>query len=94
MFVVIKNGGKQYIAEHGSVLSLEKIDGEEGDSVDLDVIMTAEGDKLDFKVKKVKAQILRHYKDDKVSIFKHTKRHHDKQKNGHRQMLTSVKIEL
>ena len=45
MYAVIKTGGKQYRVSEGSVLRVEKIDAEEGASLDLErVLMIADGD--------------------------------------------------
>ena len=46
MYAVIKTGGKQYRVAQGEYLRVEKLEGNEGDSIELnDVLMIADGDK-------------------------------------------------
>lgn len=93
MSIIIKNGGKQYWAEPGSVIALEKISGEAGDVINLDTITTIKDGNINIVQGAIKATIIKHYKDDKVIIFKKKKRNHYERKKGHRQNLTQVKIE-
>ena len=47
MYAVIATGGKQYKVTKGETLRVEKLDGEEGSTVELDrVLMIADGDKV------------------------------------------------
>ena len=47
MYAVIATGGKQYKVTKGETLRVEKLDGDEGDTVKLDrVLMVADGDKV------------------------------------------------
>lgn len=98
-FAVVKTGGKQYKVSEGDTLSVEKIDVEEGKTVDFDeVLLVADGDKVEFgqpdiKGVKVKAKVLSQEKADKVVVFKYKKRKNYRKKTGHRQRLTKVQIE-
>lgn len=89
MFAVVKTGGKQYKANLGDVLEIEKIAGEAGDKVEL-VVLAAAND-LEGKTKVV-AEILDQKKAPKVIIFKKRRRKNSQRKNGHRQRLTAVRI--
>ncbi|WP_419641671.1 50S ribosomal protein L21, partial [Thiolapillus sp.] len=47
MYAVIQTGGKQYRVSEGMTLKVEKINAEEGSSVELDkVLMVADGDNV------------------------------------------------
>lgn len=92
MFVIVKHGGKQYWAEPGALLALEKIDAQPGDTVELDTVATEKLGKVDCSAGKIKAQVVKHYRDDKVIVFKKKRRHHYERKKGHRQDVTQVKI--
>jgi ribosomal protein L21 len=49
MYAVVSTGGKQYRLTQGEVLRVEKLDAEEGATVELDkVLMIADGDKLNI----------------------------------------------
>jgi large subunit ribosomal protein L21 len=98
MFAVIRTGGKQYKVAQDDVLSVEKLEGEPGDTVELtDVLMV--GGEGDPKVgaplldgAKVSAEVLGHKRDRKVRIFKKVRRHTYRRTKGHRQHKTQIKI--
>ncbi len=95
MFAVVETGGKQYKIEPGSVLKVEKLEGNEGDTIELGrVILVSDekGTNTNAEAVKVKAEILRQMKADKVLIFKKKRRHNYRRKNGHRQQLSLVRI--
>jgi len=84
-FAVIKSGGKQYKAEEGQEILVEKIIGKK------------ENDKIEFKDllygKKVVAAILKEEKGNKIHIFKFKPKKRYRRKKGHRQIYTKIKIE-
>lgn len=94
MFAVIRTGGKQYKVANGDVLSVEKLEGVEGDKLEIvDVLMA--GGKIGAPLlagAKVLAEIVKQFRDDKVIIFKKRRRHNYRRKKGHRQYLTEIKI--
>ena len=94
MFAVVRTGGKQYRVAEGDVITVEKIAGEAGDSVSFDdVLMAGEGAKLeDVKNFTVSGEIVEQGRGEKVIVFKKKRRHNYRRKNGHRQMLTQIKI--
>lgn len=98
MYAVIKTGGKQYRVSEGETLRIEKLDAEEGGSVEFDqVMMIADGD--DVKVGtplvdggKVSATVTAHGRGKKVKIIKFRRRKHHRKQMGHRQSYTEVQI--
>ncbi|MGP1282988.1 MAG: 50S ribosomal protein L21 [Parasphingopyxis sp.] len=94
MFAVVRTGGKQYRVAEGDVITVEKIAGEAGDSVSFDdVLMAGEGaDLKDVKNLTVSGEIVEQGRGEKVVIFKKKRRHNYRRKNGHRQMLTQIRI--
>ncbi len=95
MFAVIQTGGKQYRVAQNDILSVERLTGEPGDSVDFDrVLMVADGDDISLNADgaMVKAEILEHNRNGKVLIFKKKRRKHYRRRAGHRQHQTVVKI--
>lgn len=98
MYAVIQTGGKQYRVEPGQTLSVEKLPGDAGDSVDFDdVLLVAGEDKVTVgrpmvKGAKVKASIVEQGKDKKVVVFKFQRRKNYRRRYGHRQLFTSIKI--
>lgn len=98
MFAIIKTGGKQYNVAVDNVIKVEKLMGASGDSVEFtDVLMMGRGDSVKVGAPfvthaKVCGTILDQIRDDKVIIFKKTRRHNYRRKNGHRQYLTVIRI--
>lgn len=96
MFAIFKSGGKQYKAKAGDIFKLEKLEGEAGAAVQFTDILMFGGDKTvtgEAAAKgKISGEILEQTKGDKVLVFKKKRRHNYRRKNGHRQLLTVVRI--
>ncbi len=99
MFAVIKTGGKQYKVESGQTLLVEKLAGNAGDTITFDSVLIAGGEGAPDSVAKgsvdgltVAMQVIDQVKGDKVIIFKKTRRHTYRRKNGHRQQLTLLRV--
>lgn len=100
MFAVIKTGGKQYLVNEGSVLSVEKLDGEKGGQIVFDqVLLLAKEDGEEVKMgqpniegAKVTAEILEQGRSKKITVIKYKRKVRYSGKAGHRQAFTQVKI--
>ena len=98
MYAVIKTGGKQYRVTKGQTLKVEKLDLEQGASLDLDqVLMIAEGDNVQIGTPlleggKVTATIKSHGRGKKIEIIKFRRRKHYRRQAGHRQSYTELEI--
>ena len=96
-YAIVETGGKQYRAEKGSKLLVERLPGDEGTKVALRPVMfradrqvVLEGPELE-KVK-VEAVIAEHLRGPKVRIFKHRPKKGYRRRAGHRQGLTRVEV--
>ena|SRR3712207_500906 len=95
-YAVIKTGGKQYPVRPGETLLVEKLDAEEGATVDLEPVLFR-GDDVVFgadalgKVK-VQARIVGHERGEKLRVFKFKPKRGYKRRTGHRQSLTRIEI--
>ncbi len=97
MYAVIQTGGKQYRVSEGMTLKVEKIDAEEGASIELDkVLLVADGDEVKvgapYLEGSVAATVKRHGKGRKVNIIKFKRRKHHLKRRGHRQQYTEIEI--
>ncbi|MDA3869799.1 MAG: 50S ribosomal protein L21 [Gammaproteobacteria bacterium] len=98
MYAVVSTGGKQYRLTQGEVLRVEKLDAEEGATVELDkVLMIADGDKLNIGAPlidggKVSAVVKSHGRGKKVEIMKFRRRKHHQKRTGHRQSYTEIEV--
>lgn len=97
-FAVIKTGGKQYKVAANDVLKIEKLEAEAGDVVTFDqVLMVGNGDDVTVGAPLVEGalvagQFLATEKERTVIVFKKNRRHNYRRRNGHRQLLSTVRI--
>ncbi|MEO1201887.1 MAG: 50S ribosomal protein L21 [Pseudomonadota bacterium] len=98
MYAVFRSGGKQYRAAKGDVLRLEKIEADEGATIEFDeVLLVGEGG--DIKVGSplvsggsVSGKVVRQGKTRKVSVVKFKRRQNYLRQGSHRQFFTEVEI--
>ena len=99
MYAVIKTGGKQHKVAEGEILKVEKLKASEGEPVDItDALLIAKDGEVTLgspfiEGAKVTAKILRHGKEDKVTIIKMKRRKDYRKKQGHRQNYSEIQIE-
>ncbi len=98
MYAVIKTGGKQYRVAPDDVLTIEKLEGEAGGTIEFtDVLMVANGGapkigKPNVAGAKVVAELVEQTRGPKLIAFKKRRRKNSRRKRGHRQDLTTVRI--
>ena len=98
MFVVLKNGGKQYKVQTGDIIKLDYLGQDKGKTLSLKEVLACNVDNKDYigspylNNVEVKIEILENKKDKKVLVFKKRRRHNSRRLNGHRQSLSVVKI--
>ncbi|MBL8647151.1 MAG: 50S ribosomal protein L21 [Sphingosinicella sp.] len=94
MFAVVRTGGKQYRVAAEQKITVDRLKGEVGETVQLgDILAIGEGGELkDVAGQVVSAEIVAQPKGDKVIVFKKKRRHGYRRRNGHRQLLTVLKI--
>ena len=98
MFVVIKNGGKQYKVQTGDIIKLDYLGQDKGKTLSLKEVLACNVHNKDYIGSpyldnvEVKVEILENKKDRKVLVFKKRRRHNSRRLNGHRQSLSVVKI--
>src|SRR6187402_2034486 len=97
-FAVIKTGGKQYKVSANDVVKIEKLDAQPGDVVTFDqVLMVGNGDDVTVGVPlvagaTVACHLVNNKKQRTVIIQKKHRRQHFDRRNGHRQILATVRI--
>jgi large subunit ribosomal protein L21 len=98
MYAVIEVNGKQYRAEKGAILQVDRFDAEKGSSVSLDKVLFLSGDSV--KVGSpyvagaaVKATVQDEIKGDKIVVFKYKPKKDYRRTQGHRQSYTLLKVE-
>lgn len=98
MYAVLKTGGKQYRVSEGDVISVEKLEGDVGTTVEFgEVLMVSKDDAYQIGTPMlpdamVKGVILAQEKAKKIIVFKSKRRKGSMKKQGHRQKLTKLQI--
>ena len=98
MYAVVEINGKQYRAEKGATLTVDRFDAEKGSALSLDKVLLLSGDTV--KVGSpyvagaaVKAVVQEEIKGDKIVVFKYKPKKDYRRKTGHRQRYTVLKVE-
>lgn len=99
MYAIIETGGKQYKVQEGDVISVEKLDVEQGQALDITKVLLVEKDGninvgtpvIDGAIVAVK--VVEHGKGDKVIAFRYKSKKNVRVKKGHRQPYTKIAIE-
>lgn len=98
MFAIVRTGGKQYRVSPKSVLKVERIDAPEGATVVLDEVLALGADGAVTLGRPlvagatVSAQVLAQEKARKILILKKRRRKNSRRRQGHRQLLTVLRV--
>jgi large subunit ribosomal protein L21 len=98
-YAIVESGGKQYRAEEGGQISVDRLSEEVGTQVELgDVLLVSDNGSVTVGKPlvdgvKVKATITDQYKDKKVLVFKYKSGNNYRRKKGHRQQYTRLQID-
>jgi|SRR5665811_1423014 len=96
MFAIVDIGGKQYRAEVGRELVVDRLAAEEGASVELDAVLVLGDEGAEFdsvKPAAVTATVLEHLRGPKLIVFKFKPKRGFKRKNGFRSALTRLSVD-
>ena len=99
MFAVIELGGLQFKVSEGQTIAANRLDYDPGQKITVEkVLLFSDGTQTKIgqpylKDVEVKAEVLKHTRAPKVVAFKYRKRKDSARTHGHRQDLTTVKIE-
>ncbi len=98
MYALMEYKGKQYKAEKGATLTVDKIDADLGTAVDIDTVLMVSGETLTIGAPyvsgvKVKAVVESHGKGDKIIVFKYKPKKDYRRKRGHRQQYSVIKVQ-
>jgi large subunit ribosomal protein L21 len=98
MYAVIKTGGKQYRVAADEVVTVEKVAGEAGATVEFTEVLMVAGSgeakvgKPTLAGAKVVAEVVEQGRARKVIAFKKRRRKNSRRKRGHRQHQTTLRI--
>ena len=99
MYVIIRSGGKQYRAEVGATVDVDRLPQEVGETLEIsDVLLVADGDDTRIGLPKVEgatvtATVVEQFRGKKIIVYKYRQRTNYRRKQGHRQYYTRLRIE-
>ncbi|MCL1812370.1 MAG: 50S ribosomal protein L21 [Treponema sp.] len=100
MYALVEFKGRQYKAEKGALLKVNKIDAEPGSKLDIDSVLLLSKGEANVVVgspyvpgARVSAVVESHAKDKKIIVFKYKSKKDYRRKQGHRQQYSVIKIE-
>ncbi len=99
MYALVEIKGKQYRAEKGSLLKVDRFDSEAGKEMAFESVLLVSDDKKTrigqpfVKGAKVKAVVEEHGRDKKILVFKYKKRKNYRRTRGHRQHFTMLRVQ-
>lgn len=98
MYALIELLGKQYKAEKGKILKVDRVDAEVDATISIDKVLLVSGDTVMVGNPyvggaTVSAKISSHAKDKKIIVFKYIPKKDYRRKRGHRQQYSYIKIE-
>ena len=97
-FAIIQTGGKQYKVSASEILKVERLNDEEGKTVEFKNVLFLNDDKIteignpNIQGAKVEATILKNTKNRTVLVFKKRRRKNSRKKYGHRQPISIIRI--
>jgi large subunit ribosomal protein L21 len=96
-YAIIETGGKQYRAEKGTVLVVDRLSDDEGSKVTLRPVMFSGDDKFvgggdDLEKVKVEAEVVEHLRGEKIKVFKYKAKKGYRKRRGHRSSLTKLEV--
>ncbi len=99
MYALVEYKGKQYKAEKGKSIQVDKIDAENGTKIDIDsVLLVSDGDNIKVGAPyvsgaKVQVTVEDSFKDKKVLVLKYKSKKDYHRLIGHRQQYTNIRVD-
>jgi large subunit ribosomal protein L21 len=96
-YAIVETGGKQYRAEKGAVLVVDRLSEDEGAKVTLRPVMFSGDDKFvgggsDLEKVKVEAEVVEHLRGEKIRVFRYKAKKGYRKRRGHRSALTKLEV--
>ena len=97
MYAIVKSGGKQYKVAVGDVLTVEKLDAEDGAEVSLPAVLVVDGTEVTTDAQalagySVTGRVVGQTKGPKIRIHKFRNKTGYHKRQGHRQPLTRLEV--
>lgn len=98
-YAIVEHSGKQYLAEEGGRIEVDRLALDVGKPVEFKaILLVSDGKQTEIgspyvSGAKVKGTVLEHAKSKKITVFKYKPKQRYRRTQGHRQRLTRISIE-
>jgi large subunit ribosomal protein L21 len=99
VYAIVKCGGRQYRAEEGNSIVVEKLPYEVGEQIELDsVLLLSDGTSVSVGQPavdgaSVKATVVEQFRGKKIFVWKYRPRKRYRRRQGHRQYYTRLRVD-
>lgn len=99
MYAIVESGGRQYRAEEGHSLTVEKLPYQVGDQIELsNVLLLATNDGVSIgqptvSGASVKVTVVDQFRGKKIFVWKYKPKKRYRRRQGHRQMYTRLRVD-
>lgn len=100
MYAIIRTGGRQYRAEVGGTIDVERLPHDEGETIEIEEVLLVAPEDGDPVVGQplvdgasVTATVVSQYRDKKILVWKYKPKKRYRRRRGHRQYYTRLQIE-
>jgi large subunit ribosomal protein L21 len=98
MYAIVNINGTQTKVSPDAVVEVPRLKGDPGQKLTFDqVMLVADGDKITIgkpflKGASLVAEVVEHFRGEKIKIFKYKRRHDFRKRAGHRSELTRLRV--
>jgi len=99
MYAILEAGGKQYKVEKGDVIEVDRLDGDVGAQIEVGRVLMVAGDdgaptfgSPAVEGARVFGEVVEQTKGKKIIVFKYKPKVRCRRKNGHRSLITRIRI--
>lgn len=97
VYAIVRAGGRQEKVAVGDLVTLDRVAGEAGSTIELPAILLVDGDKVTSEAQalsgvKVTAEVIENLRGPKIRIMKYKNKTGYKKRQGFRSELTTVKV--
>lgn len=99
MYALVEIKGRQFKAQKGALLKIDRIEQVKGENVDFEQVLLLKDDQKVtvgtpyVKGAAVKTTVEEHVRDKKITVFKFKRRKNYRRKQGHRQQFTLIRVD-
>jgi large subunit ribosomal protein L21 len=100
MYAIVRTGGRQYRAEAGQTIDVERLPHEEGETIEIDDVLLLVPDEGDPLIGQpvvegavVTATVVKQGRGRKIFVWKYKPKQRYRRRRGHRQYYTRLRID-